>query len=456
MPSYTNLPEALPVDLDNDLLAIDQLVNGGPSRVTGRVTPRNLLKIPEVKTNNKFSYRINDGPFHNDLAVGRTAATLFQVDSAPGYIRFRYENSANTTYQIDGAAVAFSASANDGYTPLDANGNDITATAFIAVTFNGNGADLPPFSTPTGNVRTLVVPANTNASVGSSVVAYSDWIEVIPVARVDGGQGCFVMTRTFAATTALQTMFTPNGPLAADLNRAHITVNVAGNSTVSPYNQGSGLASYNRMTPCGIDYISSSKGIVLMAIGSSIIRSDNTTAACNGFGQQVAALLNSESLPISYFNFGLSGISGAVINPEAVSLVPLIRPQVALVQTYNNNDGSNGFNASMLNFSQALESANEVDKNGGAAILIGPSPWPAADSPTIEAARLANNARLLDAAGKGFPILDLNALWGVPGTDPVIYKPGYDSGDGRHPSDLACQVAAQALGPIIKQILGLQ
>jgi hypothetical protein len=72
--------------------------------------------------------------------------------------------------------------------------------------------------------------------------------------------------------------------------------------------------------------------------------------------------------------------------------------------------------------------------------------------PEGEPVRRASNERVRALAAQGFPVLDLDALWGDGGR-PTGYRPDYDAGDNWHPNDRACAAAAAVLAPLLRRIL---
>ena len=207
----------------------------------------------------------------------------------------------------------------------------------------------------------------------------------------------------------------------------------------------------NAFAVYGIQYISPSLGAPVVGIGDSIMTSSCTTGQVSGFGICACTTVSPPELPVSYFNEGYPGRNSKGFCSCGIWDIEHLRPQVALIQTWSGNEPWTQDMAD-LSFARAMSVVDAGRRIRCVPILVTPPPV-FANSPEAEAHRQRNRARAWAAAQAGAYLLDLDALWGT-GSTPNAYRHEYDWGDHMHPNDTACAVAARALAPMLREILG--
>jgi hypothetical protein len=323
----------------------------------------------------------------------------------------------------------------------------------MPVTFNNGGADIEPLAQNSGSTTSLTIPANTG-SAGQFVTAYSDWMPLPPLARIDGGEGALLLVRCYSASGTMRyagSLGSSPDPVTGIVSASYwSTGNGAESSwtfTAQSFQFGSG--------PCGVQSISGSVGATVASVGDSIFESLHTTGTCSGFGLRAVAEASSSILPISFYNLGYAGQVSSDYIANGLWALNSLKPQVMIIQGISENDldASNTLAVAQLCVQRALALADQCLKNGCWPILTTAAPWGGAE-PGLEANRVAANIMIRAAAAQGFDMLDIDALWGV-GSNPVQYISGYCFTDLKHPTDMACAVAAQFLVPMIQRALGL-
>ncbi len=157
--------------------------------------------------------------------------------------------------------------------------------------------------------------------------------------------------------------------------------------------------------------------------------------------------MSTPALPVSYFNEGYAGRRSADYAADGLRSIGLIRPQVALIQAWSENDPWAREEARGA-YDLAMRLVDAVRQVGGAPILVTAAPV-FGKRPAVEVFRRESNERV---RASGLPVLDLDQLWGD-GASPTGYRPDYDSGDATHPNDAAAVVAAEALVPMLRAII---
>ncbi|MCL2385201.1 MAG: SGNH/GDSL hydrolase family protein, partial [Alphaproteobacteria bacterium] len=187
-------------------------------------------------------------------------------------------------------------------------------------------------------------------------------------------------------------------------------------------------------------------------VGDSIIHSSCTRGELSGFGVRAAVMLSRPGIRVSYVNAGYPGRNSLGFLWNGDWMVRHLRPQVVLIQTWSQNESWDELTAELA-FARAVALADQTRRQGGEPILVTAAPV-FADNPEADRHRMNNVNRVRTAGAHGMRVLDLDQLWGT-GTSPNAYRLDLSAGDGMHPNDTGCIVAAEALLPILRECLGL-
>ncbi len=394
----------------------------------------------------RLGLRLQNSRFASPPGANTTVANLMQLEAEPTWVRLLFVNDQPEPWTVDGAAIAPSAAVGDGVTPVGADGRP-DPSLWRTVTFEAGGADSTPPLDPIGNRRTLLVPGNP-LDPSRPVHAWSDWCPVSALPRADGGFGVLLLVRTFSR--GRMRFAACVGAPAPAIGRVHAGFVAEGDAT-------SGAA------PCaavrddtvfachGMQAITTTPGATVVGVGDSISNSSCTTGEMSGFGLRACAMVSTRSRPVSYVNEGFPGRNSLGFATTGLWTVEAFRPQVAIIQAWTPNEPWTEAMA-VLAFQRAMVVGDAVRRHGGVPILTTAVPC-FGPHPEAEPVRATSNARIRALAEAGWPVLDLDRLWGT-GDVPNRYQAALDAGDGLHPNDHACAVAARTLAPMLARILG--
>jgi hypothetical protein len=371
----------------------------------------------------RLSYRLQCGRFADAPAAARTITTLLHLEAAPGRVRLVYGNDRPAPYRLDRVAVAATAAFDRSGRPIGADGRP-DETLWRAATFGG--------------VDSLSVPAA--GECGLPALAFSDWIDLdSPPARAGGA---LLLVAGFSSGVL---RCAEGGRPARRIGRLHA-------SFVSPGSAAGAVTRADRLFACfGVQYECAVAGVTVVGIGDSIMQSACSAGGVSGFGFRACAMISTPQRPVSYVNQGFPGRNTLLFCAAGRADIVALRPQIALIQTWSQNEPWTQAQADLA-FARALDLAEVARRHGCVPLLVGPGPQ-FAPHPAEDVFRRSNVERLRAAAGDGFAVLDLDALWGS-GATPNAYRPRFDSGDGAHPNDAACEAAARALAPMLLRMLG--
>ena len=367
-----------------------------------------------------------------------TLSTLYNLDGAPAWIRLTYLASS-VPYSIDGAAIAATSAVHDGFTPVNQAGQPDDGL-WHRVTFDHNGDDSSPAEQLQSAVFSLDVPARRVPTLG-----FSDWIKVEPMARTDGGYGFLLLARTYSARSFHTNSYLWSELPDQEINRVFAAFKSKTNGTLQPW----GFAGERDFITAsyGLQYVTNPPGATVIGIGDSIM----APPASIPYGMRACTLISTPERPVSYINAGKIGQRSADFLADGRGSMLALNPQVALIQTFSSNDPS-----SMGNVTQMLDGATRLAelarKTNCYPILVTDAPETQITD-AAEALRQESLRRTRALAARGFTILDLDALWGI-GGGVDAWKKLYNT-DRWHPSNTASRMAAQALAPVLRGILGV-
>ena len=282
---------------------------------------------------NRLSWRLQHGGYSNAGVSGQTFSNLAHLEVEPCWVRLIYFNDLPVPWTIDGAAVAPSSSIHDGFSPTNDAGVPDDAL-WRQITFSGVGLDGEPISQTVGNAATLKIVGNPG-SPGRPILAFSDWLPLAGLSRADGGAGAFLLIRTYSSGVLRY-----SGSLGLpdpSIGRVHAGFWSPGNGTRAPWtfraNPFNGaFASY------GLQYIAASAGATVVGIGDSIMQCMASAGHLSTFGVRACVMLSKPQYPVSYFNEGYIGRNSEDYCSNGIWVIEHLRPQVALIQTWSQND----------------------------------------------------------------------------------------------------------------------
>jgi hypothetical protein len=401
--------------------------------------------MPPVPLTNRLSWRLQHGGYVNGGDPGQCFGSLAHLEAPPTWVRLIFLNDRPIALSVDGAALAPTSAARDAVNPIGADGQR-NVGLWRQVTFNNGGADMGPLAQPRGDVVSLTIPANTGTAQ-RPVVMFSDWMPLAPLPASDRF-GALLLIRSYSTDV----MRYSGGLGAPDpaLGRIHAGFWSGGNGTVPPWRFNP--APFNGLfASFGLQYIAAVPGATVVGIGDSITQSMFSAGSVSSFGARACAMVSAAHRPVSYFNEACIGRRSDDYCSNGVWDIERLRPQVALIQAWSQNDPNTQEGAD-LGFSRAMAVADVALRHRCVPVLVTAAPVFSAH-PQLEGFRRSNIDRVRAAGENGFHVLDLDALWGT-GAFPNAYRSEYDSGDATHQNDAACVVAAEVLAQLLRDILG--
>ncbi len=403
---------------------------------------------PPPRLSQRLGYRLHNSRFASSPGPGGTIANLVHLDAEPAWIRLAFVNDQPQPWSLDGAAVAPTGGVGDGTTPIGRDGAP-DAALWRRVFFDGGGADgSPPLEPETAAARSLDLPGNPR-DPGRPVHAWSDWLPLTALPRSDGGPGFLLQVRSFSRGSSRFAAST-GGPDPA-IGRLHAGFWCEGDATAPDSGGASAFRRDDTLFAChGVQVIATTPGATVVGVGDSIIHSSCTTGEMSGYGVRACALVSTATRPVSYVNEGFPGRNSLGFCTNGLWAIEQFRPQVTVIQSWTRNETWTGEQADLA-FARAMAVADATRRRGGVPILTTAAPS-FAEVPEAEPVRDAANERVRALGRQGWPVLDVDALWGTGGT-PNVYRPDYDAGDGWHPNDRASAAAAEVLASLLRRIL---
>jgi hypothetical protein len=385
--------------------------------------------------------RFADAPFAAD-----TLASLIQLEAMPRWVRVIHVNDLPEPRSIDAAAVSLTSAVGDGLTPLD-DAHKPSPELWRQLSYAAGGADSDPLAAEHDGSRTVEISGNPREP-GRPTMIFSDWLSISGPER-DNGRGALLLVRSYSRGHVRHAGSV--GQPDRRIGLAHAGYRIPGNAAAPPF-YCDGAERNDRLFAChGVQIITETLGATVLGIGDSIIHSSCTSGEMSGFGIRACAMLSTAGRPVSYVNEGYPGRNSAGFAWCGDWAIRNLRPQVALIQTWSQNEPWTRDMAE-LSFARAVALADLARRHGGVPVLCTAAPV-FADCPEAEVHRRHNIARVRALAAQGMPLLDLDALWGT-GGNPNAYRPEFSAGDGMHPNDNGCHAAALVLAPQLRRILG--
>lgn len=398
-----------------------------------------------------LSCKHNQGTFINYTAGPQCASFLCNLEAIPSYVRLVHLNDqTGATWTVGGAAIAPTTQrgvqADDGYNPYNAAGAQDN-TLWSSVTYNNAGANTDLFSQASGSTATLTVPV-APVSAGQPAQAFSDWMPVTGLPRIDGGVGSLLLVRVYSAGNIRFNGNVPgSNPVTYNNRQFAAYYKSGGNYTTSGNYSGFTSPSAILFGDPGLQYIAAGKGLTIVSISDSIGMGIGTTDSNLGYGWVAATSLSSAGLPVSFWNDGYSGRVSADSHTDGYNTIKNLKPQVALIMMFSGNDTITNAGAATA-FQRGMALADYAISQNCRPILVTYPPRYSTD-PTSDAARRYSNGLVRAAGAIGYDVLDLDLLMGT-GAVPNAYISGYGYTDGVHMSVLGHQVAGAALAAMLQ------
>jgi hypothetical protein len=373
---------------------------------------------------------------------GLTFNSLYNLESSPAWVRLVYCNEARDSETIDGAAIAPTAIMGDGFTAFNAQGKP-DASLWKRVTFASGGDDTRPHAVNASASETIEIDGDASFGRNPPPPTFSDWIPVEPLHRNDGGKGTLLLVRTFSRGQ-FRNQFARYQKIGGDrVGRVHADFTSQGDATQSPWSF-SGEAS-EIPAAWAIQYQSAVPGASVLFAGDSILAPPYEFS----IGLRACALASTPQLPVSFINQAKLGAATGEYVPAARRELEWSRPQILVLQPYSTNESIINDATTDAQFARSMSLVSFALKNQCAPILVTETPQPT--FPALESSRQLSNARTREAASNGLTLFDLDKLWANE-TVPSAWRAGYTR-DQLHGTDIACNIAAEALAQIIRDIL---
>jgi hypothetical protein len=323
--------------------------------------------VPAVTRVNRLSWRLQQASQGRSNGESITLSSLTHLEAPPTWIRLIYYIDPAAPWTVDGAAVATTSSVGDGVSPTDETGirND---GLWRQVTFNNKGRDTDPLKQSGGDAVSFVMPHDLGPIdlTVSQLIILSDWVPVAPMRRVDGGLGNLLLARTYSQGQVR--LCGGLGPPDPAMARIHAGFWSPGNGTRAPWTFSPRKfdAAYAAF---GLQYICAAAGATVAGIGDSIMQGMGSTSAVSGFGARACAMISTPHFPVSYFSEGYIGRRSEEFLRYGVWVIEKLRPQIALIQTWSENDAKTQAAADTA-FECAIAVADCANRNGCVAILV--------------------------------------------------------------------------------------
>jgi len=380
---------------------------------------------------------------------GEDIVSLWNLEAPAEWIRLVYFNHTFDRHGIDRAWVAPTWRAGAPI-PTRANGEP-DESLWQAVRFNARGQDSSPLDRLAGEQVAAELPALQSGTPSAPMIFPSDWTRLPEATARGDGPGSLVLVRSRARGRLPCNSWDPRSGVASQINRV-----VASFAVDRPPDPGAGIASPGDVRPSpliapfAIDYIAAAAGYTVVGIGDSILSSLSTDGRVSGPGLRACAAISRPERPVSWLNQAYAGRMSAAFHANGVADIRLHRPQFALIQCFSGNDPPTRLAADEA-FARSLAVADEARRSGCVPIMLTAAPM-FHDKPDSERIRQHSNGRARELAGKGFPVVDLDAVWGT-GADPNGYRPEYLI-DGVHPNNRACaDLATLHLAPLLDALM---
>lgn len=388
------------------------------------------------------------------LGTGKTAHSFILMESPFDLVRFGFVNDQGSSYVITKMIAAPSASLNaaGGYRAINVAS---ALQSYTTVTFNGAGADHMPYA-DTGATQTLTVPALTGA--GPLVYSWSDWMQISSIPDATGT--LFGMnTRTYFAGAGVTDFFSGlnvdyNG--SAAMNKGRLSY---GYLSTGDWTDGSSIASASNDfgAPQFFQTYAREPSATVYGLGDSLFSgagSGDVAAGRNAPWLHLACCdISRSGRKVSFCNGGWGGQTSANFYQRGLLEIPLIRPNVVVIQPYSNNDGTPTQTLANAHYGRMRAMCDYVRRYGGVPILWTQTP-DAATTGTTEAFRVDINTRIRAAAATG-QILMIDADAAVTdGASPARLLAGYAT-DSFHYNNAGHAAISAVAQPVLRRALNM-
>ena len=452
-------PERLTAEIERVVdIAIADFVP--PTPTTPDVTEAPKVGVLTQQPQGRLGWWTEDYTSTSDDVTLHDTRTLL-APAAWVRLGFSYDRPAGSACTITGAIVAQTSKASPVTSPVDESG---AAVPWTTVTFNNGGADvslidqinsrLASTPSPVTSFALRNPPSNANAWSGvgadyrkENYVDWSDWIQVRPFLRTDGGALPLLMSRVKydGDVSFAKAMGAAYDSLYGKFIKSYVN---AGDCVTTPENFSSTVRS-EYAANVTVQYIPATPGFQVLSEGDS-----NEQPYDNHVAQAVAEL-STAATPIEFASFAKGGNSVVQYTGSLLLALSAIRPSVIFVKAYSpagtsEDDVERGWAWSLALIERA-RAAGAVP-----VVMTGdPSPFIIGSDTVWEERRTRINARVRALAATGVRVLDIDAFVSDNATPVAAFLPGY-SNDGLHRNS-ACHAAikTQLTVPLLREILGI-
>jgi hypothetical protein len=419
--------------------------------------------LPPVGSS-KFGALQSRMPFNNpnfSYTAGQTIFAALNAEAPFDWVRFVYLNYTTSSYTINAAAAAASASANDYVNPINAAGA-ADNTLWLPITFNSAGAD-SAVSDSSGSTRSVTVPAAVAGPAGANPsvdytpgIAYSDWVRVPSLARIDvAGALPLIFCRTYATSTqvviANTALAVTSGATQWDTfanGRTLRGLRSGGDNATTPGTV-PGAVTGNYLTPTCVQFLSRRRGLSVCSFGDSLYQgTGGATNMANAFNYACTSL-STQAFPVIHSNLSLSGQSSPNFHALANLALSTFNPDVVFIKGESPNDASSGTAAAFaVSRARAMAFADLCTRKGIVPVLTTAMPWTWTGS--SEAARLAYND---DVRNSGYLYADWDAAV-TDGGSPARLQAAFTSSTAPpHPNDAGYTALAVPTKAALQRII---
>jgi lysophospholipase L1-like esterase len=422
-------------------------------------------------------------PVFVDQARSGTEFVTIGVPDDFHAVRVGLANVNASPWTVTKIIACASSSWNDYFTPTEGDRTVRPASAWSTLTFQNGGVDCSSLVTVPGARSDVIVAGNVvdraSGETSNPAWTFTDWVQCGSIGADTATSMRVLMLR--ALVPGEQTVTVTNGRMTEysatpSVNKGYgyflgglkLGIDLVTNpADVSVPNMTSAMVAGNHLANgqmmCLVQVLTRKPGIVGMVTGDSHQAGTTTTSQINNFLLQCLRTFGHSTigmLPISVVNTAVGGATSQQIFPRMTALLNAVQPTFVVMPcwTFNERDGELFATPRAEDhvFTRMLLAAEQVRAAGAVPIFVTPFPRdPFGMTPEVLMSWLARREATMAMREFGEVVLDVADLVGLvaDGRFTGTYRDGL-SLDLMHPNDAGHAIIAEALAPIVQNIVG--